>query len=334
MYDLIIIGAGPAGLTASIYASCFHLEHLVISTNIGGQLLSAPDILNYPGFESISGKELTEKMLGQMKKRGGEVVTGSVTKIQSRSYRDEIRNEQNKIIEINGYEIETLEGNKYQSRAIILATGTERRKLGVTGEVEYTAKGVHYCATCEKFDYEGKVCVVIGGGNSAVQAAVELAQAAKKVYIIYRGSELRGEAVWLEQIQSNKIIEVVYKTVVEEIIGDGEKVTELTLRQLDKGIVKQLRTDKIFIEIGGVPGSALIIPLGVKIDKVGRIAVDERLSTNIPGVFACGDLVSSGLSIEQITSAVGLGARAAFSAFTFIKNDKAPTIWGKSQIKR
>jgi thioredoxin reductase (NADPH) len=334
MYDLIIIGAGPSGLTASIYASCFHLNHLVISTTIGGQLLLAPDILNYPGFESISGKELTEKMLSQMKKRGGELITQSVTRISNFQY--PISNGK----ETSGFEVETKEGNKYQSRAIILATGTERRKLGVSGEVEYTARGVHYCATCEKFDYKDKVCGVVGGGNSAVQAAVELAQAAKKVYIIYRGSELRGEAVWLEQVKSNKIIEVIYNTVVTEIVGDKEKMTGVRIRQLSNNPIntnkpmEKLDLDKIFIEIGGVPGSALIIPLGVNIDKVGRIAVDERLATNIPGVFACGDLVSSGLSIEQIASSVGLGARAAFSAFTFIKSDKAPTVWGKSQIKR
>lgn len=340
VYDLIIIGAGPAGLTASIYASCFHLKHLVMGTILGGQLQYAPDILNYPGFENISGKELTKRMAEQATKRGGELVTGSVTKISRVS---------NQAI-ANPFEVETQDGKKYQARAIILATGTERRKLGVIGEIEYTGRGVHYCATCEKQDYAGKVCAIVGGANSAVQAAVEVAQAAAKVYIIYRGVELRGDPIWLEQVEKNPKIEVVYNTVVNEIVGDGSKVTAVTLnskfnpdqigtklqlkKQNGENYFYNLTIDKIFIEIGGVPGTALVIPLGVKMDPGGYIVVNERLATNVPGVFAAGDLVSYGLSIEQISSAVGLGARAAASAFAYLKQEKAPTVWGGSQIKR
>ncbi|MCJ7740812.1 FAD-dependent oxidoreductase, partial [Candidatus Microgenomates bacterium] len=290
MYDLIVIGSGPAGLTASIYASCFHLKHLVIGSVLGGQLVNAPDILNYPGFSQISGKELAGRMAEQVSARGGEIVTQSVTKISK--------------TEEKYFEIETQDGKKYQARSIILATGTERKKLNVPGEAQYTGKGVYYCATCEKQDYEGKICAVVGGGNSAVQAAVELAQAAEKVYIIYRGTELRGEPVWLEQIKNNPKIEVVTNTIINEIVGDGEKVTEIKLiKQLNNppagGQMKQLDVDKIFIEIGGVPGTALIIPLGVEINGGGYIKVNERLETNILGVFAAGDLVKSGLSIEQ-----------------------------------
>ncbi len=357
MYDLIIIGSGPAGLTASIYASCYHLKHLVIGGALGGQLQLAPDILNYPAFESISGKELTQKMFDQAVKRGGEIITQSVIKIS---------NNNEKV-----YEVETQDGKKYQAKAVILATGTERRKLNIPGEVEYTGRGVHYCATCEKFDYDGKICAIIGGANSAVQAAVEIAQAASKVFIIYRGSQLRGDPIWLEQVEKNPKIEVLYNSVVTEIVGDGEKVTgvklsssipnfsdtqplsntsstgpisttsqeqSLTGRDQSAKLVSSdnnlLPLDKVFIEIGGVPGTALVIPLGVKMDQGGYIEVNERLATNIPGIFAAGDLVSYGLSIEQISSAVGLGARAAASAFAFLKQEKAPTLWGGSQIKR
>ncbi len=356
VYDLVIIGSGPAGLTASIYASCYHLKHLIIGTTLGGQLQLAPDILNYPGFENIGGKELTEKMVEQVKKRGGEIVVGSVTRIKQLF---NPTNPTNKPMNNNNgtmgqwdngnyFEVETQEGNKYQTRAIILATGTERRKLNVPGEVEYTARGVHYCATCEKFDYAGKVCAVVGGANSAVQAAVELSQAASEVYIIYRGTELRGDPIWLEQVEKNSKIEVIYSTVVKEIVGDGSKVTAVTLNskfkiqnsklqlksQNEGNYIYNLPMDKIFIEIGGVPGTALVIPLGVAMDPGGYINVNERLATNVPGIFAAGDLVSYGLSIEQISSAVGLGARAAASAFAFIKGDKAPTVWGGAQIKR
>ena len=317
LYDLIIIGAGPAGLTASIYASCFHLKHIVISITLGGQLQFAPHILNYPGYTNINGKELTEKMVEQVKQRGGEIATGSVTNISNSK--------------TGRFELETIDRQKYQAKAIILATGTERRKLNIPGEVEYTAKGVHYCATCEQFDYEGKICTVIGGANSAVQAAVELAQAAGKVYIIYRGSELRGDPIWLTQIEKNPKIEVIYETHVSEIKGDGEKVMGVVLKSTGE---KLLSVDRVFIEIGGVPGTALVIPLGVAMDKGGYIKVDDKLTTNVPGIFAAGDLVSYGLSIEQISTAVGLGARAAASAFAYLKKEKAPTLWGQSIITR
>lgn len=328
MDDLIIIGAGPAGLTAAIYSSCYHLSYKIIGKEPGGQQMYAPQILNYPGFSSISGKELTERMVGQVKGRGGELVTQSVTRIKN--YELGIMNDKSEY----GFELETQNGDKYQTKSIILATGTERRKLNIPGEVEYTAKGVHYCATCEKLDYEGKVCVVVGGANSAVQSAVELAQAANRIYIIYRGQELRGDAVWLDQVKNHPNIEVIYNTEVMEILGDGERVTGIKMKQLNNETIKQLNMDKIFIEIGGVPGTALVIPMGVKMDAGGFIRVNDKLETNVGGVFAAGDLVSYGLSIEQISSAVGLGARAAASAFAYLKGEKAPSVWGESQIRR
>lgn len=371
MYDLIIIGAGPAGLTASIYASCFHLRHLVIGKILGGQMLLAPDILNYPGFENISGKELTERMVAQVKKRGGELVTQSVTRIIqlsnqqiNQSINNSISNQQ---LAINNkyFEVETEDGQKYQARALILATGTERRKLNVPGEVEYTGRGVYYCATREKLDYAGKVCGVVGGANAALQAAVELSKEASKVYIIYRGSELRGDPIWLEQVEKNPKIEVIYNTIVVEIVGDGKKMTRVRLRpvagpatrvsqatlqnpptqsgssasEASLGIPSlvlpaELSLDKLFIEIGGVPGTALIIPLGVEMDPGGYVKVNGIMATNMAGIFAAGDLASYGLSIEQISSAIGLGARAAASAFAYLKQEKAPMIWGGSQIKR
>jgi thioredoxin reductase (NADPH) len=328
MYDLVIIGAGPSGLTASIYASCFHLKHIIIGKDVGGQMQFAPDILNYPGFEEISGKELTAHMVNQVKARGGELVTASVTRIFN--FQFSMTNEKKE----NGFQIETQEGKKYEARTIILATGTERRKLNVPGEIEYTGKGVHYCATCDKQDYDGKICVVVGGGNSAVQAAVEISDVAKKVFIIYRGSELRGEAVWLERIERRKNIQVIYNTVVKEIEGDGCKVTDITISSNSKIQMSKLKVDRIFIEIGGTPGTALVIPLGVEMDPGGYIRVNSTLQTNISGVFAAGDLVRFGISIEQIVSATALGARAAASAFAYLKSGNAPTLWGVSQIKR
>lgn len=319
LYDLVIVGAGPAGLTASIYASCFHLKHLIIGENIGGQLMLAPDILNYPGFNHISGKELTKRLTDQAKEMGGELIAQSVNKISKN--------------DTPGFILETANKNLFQTKALILATGTERRKLNIPGEVEYTARGVHYCATCEQQDYDDKICAVIGGANSAVQAAVEIARAAKKVFIIYRGSQLRGDPIWLAQIDKNKNIEVIFETKLIEILGDGNRVEKMKLQSV-KGSEEILPVEKVFVEIGGVPGTALVIPLGVKMDPGGYIIVDDKLATNIPGIYAAGDLVSYGLSIEQISTAVGLGARAAASVFAYLNKEKAPTLWGRSQIRR
>ena len=320
MYDLVIIGAGPAGLTTSIYASCFKLKHLVVAETIGGQLLLAPDILNYPGFTNIAGKELADKMLTQAKMRGGEFLADRVVAIT-------------KNIDQTGFLVKDMSANVYETRAVVLASGTERRKLQVPGEMEYTGKGVHYCATCEKQDFDDKICAVVGGANSAVGAAVELAQAAQKVYILYRGSELRGDPVWLEQITNHPKITVLYNTVIIEITGDGERLTSIKL--LTNGAnSSELKVDKLFIEIGGVPGTALVTQLGVKMDPGGYIQVNERLESSVPGIFAAGDLVTHEYSIEQISTAVGLGARAGASVFAYLKKIKAPSVWGSSQIPR
>ena len=323
MYDLIVIGAGPAGFTASIYASCFGLKNLVIGKMIGGQLSYAPDILNYPGFEEISGVELTEKMLNQAKKRGGEIVMDMVYEISK--------------IE-GGFHLKTQDGKEFDARTIILATGVERRKLNVPGEIEYTNKGIQYCATCGRFDYLQSVAAVVGGANAACQTAAQVAHSAKKVYIVYRSSELRCDEIWKKHMVEHPNIEMIYNANVVEILGDGQKLTKIKISIKDPSAsslqTKELAIDRLFIEIGGVPGTALLIPLGVKMDPGGFISVDEKLSTSVAGVFAAGDVVGHRYSIEQITSAVGSGARAASYVFSFLKQQVAPTLWGSSQIKR
>src|SRR3989344_3676791 len=280
MFDLIIIGAGPAGLTASIYASCFGLKHLLIGKLIGGQMTLAPDILNYPGFTEINGQELTNKMLEQAKKRGGEILADSVIDIAK--------------IE-GGFLLKTEQNKAYEAKTIILATGVERRKLNVPGENEYVGKGLEYCAKCGKFDYLEKVAVVVGGANAAAQTAVQVGHSAKKVTIIYRGSELRCDEVWKKHIEENPNIEVQYNSVVIQILGDGQKVTGVKIKSKNSENVeeiKDLAVDKVFIEVGGVPGTALLLPLGVNVDPGGFIAVDERLATNIAGVYVAGDVIS------------------------------------------
>ncbi|MBI4080792.1 MAG: FAD-dependent oxidoreductase [Candidatus Levybacteria bacterium] len=320
MYDLVIIGAGPAGLTASVYTSCFKLNHVIIGALPGGQMTYAPDILNYPGFEEITGPELTSRMVAQVKKRGGELIPSSVTRIEK---------------EEDGFVVFTDNQQSYKSAAIILATGVERRRLGIPGEMEYTGKGVQYCATCERFAYENKIVAVIGGANAAAQSAVQLSHAAAKVFILYRGDALRADPIWLSAIEKNPRIEVVTRVQPTEIVGDGVKVTGVKIRSIQNETdVREIPVEQIFVEIGGVPGTALLLPLGVRVDQGGYIAVGETLATSVEGIFAAGDVLSHKYSIEQISSAVGLGARAAVSVFTYLKQQKAPNLWGTSQIKR
>lgn len=322
MHDLVIVGCGPAGLTASIYASCFNLNHIVVGKLLGGQMNLAPDILNYPGFDEISGSDLTKKMVEQVKKRGGQVVENGVSSI-SKNGRDFIL-----ICE---------DGTKYEAKSIILATGFERRKLNIPGETEYTGKGVQYCAKCETSEYDKKTVAVVGGANSAAQAAVQLSSAATKVYIIYRGGEMRCDPIWMSQIKQASNIEIIYNSQILEVEGDGEKITGIKIKstgQQGESTEKDLVIDRLYVEIGGVPGTAMLIPLGVTMDEGGFLQVDDNLSTNVQGIFAAGDVISHKYSIEQISSAVGLGAHAATSVFSYLKQQKAPSLWGTSQIKR
>jgi len=339
MHDLIIIGAGPAGLTSSIYASCLGLKHIVIGKILGGQMLLAPDILNYPGFEEISGKELTDKMASQAKKLGGEIIIDSVLKIEKREENKSSTffspNPNNKLQSFEkvldkSFILTTEGGKNYETKTIILATGTEKRKLNIPGETEYTGKGIEYSSACDTFFYEGKSVAIVGGANSAAQAAIQLSEAASKVYLIYRGTELRCDPIKLDQIKNNPKIEILYNQQLKTITGDGQKLTSVEL----SSDPKTLEVEKLFIEIGGVPGTALLVPLGIELDKGGFIKVDNELATTVRGIFATGDVISSQMSIEQITSAVGLGARATTSVFSFLKEHKAPTLWGKSQITR
>lgn len=324
MYDLIIIGAGPAGLTASIYASCFKLNHLVIGKVLGGQVSLAPDILNYPGFQEIVGTELTDKMVNQVKSLGGEIVIDGAVSVT--------RNDQDFVVTCES-------GKKFETRSVILATGVERRKLNVPGETEYTGKGLQYCAKCEGHDYDNKIVAVVGGANAAAQTAAQLAHAATKVYIICRGAELRCDEIWLNHIKEHPQIEVIYKSQVAQILGDGKKVTGIKIKSGDQTVtqgesVKEIPIDILYIEIGGVPGSAIVASLEVKVDAGGFIEVDNNMATNVAGIFAAGDMTSHKYSIEQISTAVGLGARATQSVFSYLKQQKAPNLWGSSQIKR
>lgn len=313
LYDALIIGAGPAGLTASIYASRCKLSHLVIGELIGGTITYAHKVENFPGFISISGTELGQKMAEQVKLLGAEILTEKVVEVQKD--KKEAGEQEGK----NFFKIKTESGKEFQAKTLIVTTGTERRKLNVPGEKEYLGKGVSYCVTCDAPFFKGKTVVLVGGSNAACSGAVHLADFAKKIYLIYRKSELRAEPVWVEEIKSNPKIKVIYDTNLTKIIGEENRVKQVELdRPYEKKTV--LETDGVFVEIGGVPLSNLLIPLGVEVDENGYVKVNEKTETNIPGIFAAGDFTTYGLVLSQTITACAGGAITASSAFKFLKS--------------
>lgn len=312
MYDLVIIGVGPAGCTASIYASRYRLSHVLIGQAVGGTITLASQVENFPGFNSISGLELGEKMLGQVKYLGAEVVLKTVGRIEKMS---------------QGFKIITEDNGGYESKTLIVATGTERRKLNISGEREYLGKGVSYCTACDAPFFRDKTVAIIGGSDAAVSGAVHTAQFAKKVYIIYRGEALRAEPIWLDEAKKNPKITPIFETNLREIKGDDVRVTGVVLDNSYKGS-DLLPLDGVFIEIGGVPGTSLLVPLGAEVDAMGFIKVNEKMETNVPGLFAAGDFTTTSHVLQQAITACAQGATATASVFKFLTGQKAPQLLG------
>ncbi len=316
MYDVIIIGAGPAGLTASIYASRYKLSNLVIGKQVGGEFALAHKVDNYPGYMGISGMELAEKWKEQAETLGAKVILKSVEKIET--------------LTAFAFKVIINENEIYESKALIVATGSERRRLNILGEKEYLGKGVSYCTTCDAPFFKGKTVALIGGNDSAVSGAVHTADFAAKVYLIYRGEALRAEPMWQEEwkkIEASGKGITIYNTNLTEILGDGTKVTGVKLNSPYNNS-QTLKLDGVFVEIGGVPGTALVQSLGVKVDETGHVVVEENMATNIPGLYCAGDMVSKSSKFKQAIWAMAQGAMAANNTYQFIKKTSAPMLRG------
>jgi len=300
LYDLIIIGAGPAGLTASIYASRSKIKHLVIGKTTGGYLSLTHLIENYPGFQSIKGNELAQKFIDQVKSYGIKIEEAEVTKIEKKN---------------NSFWVVTNQGNIHQAKTLILALGTERRKLNIPGEEKFWGKGVTYCATCDAPLYKNKIVAVAGASNAGLMAASLLTGYATKIYLIEVMPKMGGEKVWQDRIINQPKIEIILGTQIKEIQGDG-KVEKIIL---DKPYQKktELKIDGLFIEIGSVPFTHLIESLGIKTDQRGFIEVDKNQATNLAGVFAAGDITNA-TNLKQIITAASQGAIAAISAYRYL----------------
>jgi len=300
MQEVVIIGSGPAGLTAAIYAARASLKPIVLTgMQLGGQVTLTNDLENYPGFpQGLGGYEMYQLFEQQAIRFGAEMVNEVVTEVQLDGPVKKIRTAE----------------KEYTSRSVIVATGSTPKRLGVPGEEHYLGHGVSYCATCDGFFFSGKKVAVVGGGNSALDESLFLTRYAETVSIIHRRDRFRGDAILQERIRNNGKIVPVLDTVVEEIAGEGH-VTHLKLRNLKTGQVSDFPVDGLFIFIGHTPNTELFAGQ-IELDEGGYIVTDRRLRTNLPGVFACGD-VQDPIYRQAITSA-GTGAAAAIEAEKFL----------------
>jgi thioredoxin reductase (NADPH) len=297
IYDLIIIGAGPAGLAASIYASRYKVDHLVIAKEPGGQAVEAHNIENWPGIISISGFELTQKMREHAEKLGAKIVMDSVSNIAK----------ENEMFSV------TTHTGQYKTKNIILALGMEYRKLSIPGEEEFKGKGVSYCPTCDAAFFGGKVVAVAGGGNSAASAAQLLSEYASKVFVIYRGEKLKVDPAYLENFAKNEKIKIIYNTNITEIKGENA-VGKIVLDKEYNG-EKELDVQGLFVEIGSEPGVELAGQLNIEADGQGFIRVNADQSTNVSGIFAAGDATTGSNKVRQVLTASAEGAIAAASVY-------------------
>lgn len=303
--DLVIIGAGPAGLTAGIYAVRAGLKAVVIEKNIvGGQVALTPVVENYPGFTTVPGKQLMDIMSEHAREYVPVHEGEGVESIE--------------IGDLKAGESITVTTNRgsYAAKAIILSTGAKYRQLGVAGETKYFGRGINYCASCDGYLYKGKAVAIIGGGNTALTDALHLKNLGVDVTIIHRSSSFRAQKPLQDSVEHEQI-PVLWNTVVEQIQGDDQRVNKLVVRNTETDAVSELPVNGAFVAIGQVASTELAIKLGVTIKEDGFIEVDTTMRTNIPRVYAAGD-VTGGL--QQIVTAIGEGSIAAMSAFEDISH--------------
>ena len=300
-YEVAIIGGGPAGLTAGLYASRYGLSTILIERGLfGGQIVNAGYVENYPGFpKGVSGMELGQLMYDQASRFGLESTVGEVTGFKRAPDKFVI----------------SMDNESITARAVVIATGSNYRKIGVEGETRLTGRGVSYCATCDGFLFKNKDVAVVGGGDTAVTDALELSQHAGKVFIIHRRDQLRASSIIQRAAFSVPKIQFKWDSIVESLEGQ-DKLSCINLKNVKSGEKTALQVDGVFVAIGLIPNSALFAGL-VETDENNNITTDELMRTSVPGLFAAGDVRKN--SARQVATAVGDGATAAKSAFSFLK---------------
>ena len=300
MYDALIIGSGPAGMTAALYAARSNLKVGLLERGIyGGQMNNTADIENYPGYELISGPDLAEKMYEPLEKFGVEHLFGQVVEVQTEGMVKKV----------------ITEDESFEAKSIILAIGAQHRPLGVSGEAEFNSRGVSYCAVCDGAFFRDQDLLVVGGGDSAVEEAIFLTQFAKSVTIVHRRDELRAQKIIQDRAFSNDKIRFIWDSVVAEIKGDERKVQSVDIRHVKTGEITEHAFGGVFIYVGLDPMSESVANLGIT-DEQGWVVTNELMETSQPGIFAVGDLRQKHL--RQITTAVGDGATAGQQAYHYI----------------
>ena len=306
LYDLIIVGGGPAGLTAAIYAMRAALDAVLIEKGVhGGQIANTDSVENYPGFETITGFELCQKLSDHVKSYGIEIHQKEVIVIEPG---------------IDFHSVRLDDGQTLNARSVILASGGTPRKLAVPGEDKFYGKGVSYCATCDGFFYRGKTVVVVGGGDTAMEEALYLAKITKKVYLTHRRDAFRASRILQQRVMAECKIEVLWNTVVTEIKADDKGVNAVTLQDTKTSEKRHLSTDGVFVFIGFVPNNKLV-PSGVDMNAQGYVITDEKCETRIPGLFVIGDLRQK--YARQIVTAAGDGCTAALAGAHYVEMKKA-----------
>lgn len=301
MYDLIIVGGGPAGMTAGLYGARSSLKTMIVERGMpGGQAATTYEIANYPGFPGgIQGPDLAMKMYEQAIEMGTEFITGEITYMDLEGPIKRL----------------TIDGKDFEAKTVILATGAEPRKLGVLGEDKFRGRGVSYCATCDGAFYREKEVVVVGGGDAAIEEAIYLTRFAKLVTVVHRRDELRAHAAAQAKAFNNPKIKFIWNTVVEEVLGD-DVVTGIRLKNRETEEETIYQCDGVFVYVGQNPMTELF-PASLNYTSDGYVITDEHLKTNIPGVFVAGDVRKTVL--RQLVTAVADGAIAATSALAYIE---------------
>ena len=305
-YELVIIGAGPAGMTAAMYGGRSVLKTVLLEAlyEPGGELLKTEVIEDYPGFEHILGRDLAEKFASHAKKFGAEFRQGNVTAVRK--------------VADGGFETVTDEGDVYRSPTVIVTAGGTPIKLGIPGEAEYAGRGVSYCAICDGAFFRGQTIAVVGGGDAAVEEADFLTRYAEKVYLVHRRDELRASKILQKRLFENPKIEVIWDTVVDEAVGTPEAgLTHLRIRNLRTDKAADLAATGLFVFIGFRPNTG-IVEGHVEHDSMGYLLTDANMQTSIPGLFAAGDVRAQ--LTRQVTTAVGDGTTAAIAAEKYLKS--------------
>jgi thioredoxin reductase (NADPH) len=306
MYDVVIIGGGPGGLTAGIYAMRAALKTILIEKAVaGGQVVLSDGVENYPGFESITGYELSQKFLQHAQSYGMEFVQEEVVAVEPG---------------LDFHSVKLANGSVLKTHTVILATGGSPRKLGVQGEDEYYGKGVSYCGVCDGFFFRDKTVVVVGGGDTAAEEALYLAKLAKQVYLAHRRDALRASMILQQRVKDECKIEVLWNTIVTEIKANNEGVNTVSLQDTQTNEQRELSTDGVFIFIGFVPNNQLV-PAGIKMNADGYVITNEKCETNMPGIYVVGDLREK--YAKQIVVAAADGCTAALVAAHYVEMKKS-----------